>query len=106
MACTVHTPFYGSLGPRFTCYMGPSSLDMITQEHENGLSFDCMTAYLNCWVPRMDFYLMEAEGLYYSYTHVWVPVPGSKGYLLHGPYFLGYDHSRTQKLVKTDCMTA
>ena len=37
-ACTIHAPICGSLGPRVTWYMDPTSLDMITQEHENGLS--------------------------------------------------------------------
>ena len=66
--------------------------------------FDCMAAYLNCCVPRADFHFMEASGLYYSYTHSWVP--GCKGYLLHGPYFLGYDRTRTRKWLKFDCMAA
>ena len=35
---TIHTPICGSLGPRVTCYMDPTSFYMITQEHENGLT--------------------------------------------------------------------
>ena len=37
-ACTIRTPIWGSLSPRVTCCMDPISLDMIAQEHENGLS--------------------------------------------------------------------
>ena len=37
-ACSIRTPICGSLGPRVTCCMGPTSLDMIAQELENGLS--------------------------------------------------------------------
>ena len=35
---TIRTPINGSLGPRVICYMDPTYLDMIAQEHENGLS--------------------------------------------------------------------
>ena len=51
-----------------------------------------------------DVHFMEAYGLYFSYSHLWVL--GFKGYLAHGPYFLGYDRSRSRKRVKFDCMTA
>ena len=68
------------------------------------VKFDSMAAYLNCCVPREDFHFMEVYGLYYSYTHLWVL--GSKGYLLHGHYFLVYDRTKTRKWVKFDCMAA
>ena len=37
-ASSIRTPICGPLGPRVICYMEPSSLDMITQEHENELN--------------------------------------------------------------------
>ena len=37
-ACTIHTRICGSLGPRVNWYLDPISLDVIAQEHENGLS--------------------------------------------------------------------
>ena len=83
---------------------GPYFLGYYRTRTRKWVKFDCMAAYLNWCVPKVDFHFMEAEDMYYSYTHLWAP--GSKGYLLHGPYFLGYDRTITRNWVKFDCMAA
>ena len=92
------------LGAKGYLLHGPYFLGYDHSRTRKWVKFDCMAAYLNCCVPNADFHFMEVYGLYCLHTHLWVL--GSKGYLLHGPYFLGYDHSRTRKWVKFDCMAA
>ena len=49
----------------------------------------------NCCVQRADFHLIEALGLYYSYSQSWTH--NSKGYLVHGTCFPWYTCLDKQK---------
>ena len=110
-------PFYGSLGPVLFVHPfvgpwvkgyllhGPYFLGYDRTRTRKWLKFDCMAAYLNCF-PRADFHFKKPRACTISSPKFDCMAAGSKGYLLHGPYFLGYDRTRTRKWLKFDCMAA
>ena len=51
---------------------GPYFLGYDRSRTGRWVKLDYMAAYLNCCVPRADFYFMEAKGLHYLYCHFWV----------------------------------
>ena len=78
---------HGPCCPRNTC------LDIW-----KGTKFKRLSHYLIRCVHRADFHLMEAYGLYYSYTQYWTQ--SSKGYLVHGPCFPRYTCLDIRKCTK------
>ena len=98
MFCTTRTPNIGPIAQRATWYMGIAFPRYTCLVIRKCIKFKRLSHYLIRCVQRADFHLMEAYGLYYSYTQFWTH--SSKGYLIHGPCFPWYTCLDIRKCTK------